>query len=256
MGLVRQASRGQGKQKRHACSGCGSKSHRLETCRAFAANKLRALLKKVASLKEASKTAVRKELKFRNSPHSSGSFKKNATAKYKAKKLQEVVRSPSAAEVRRRKPSVMPTDTCSTHEEAASWLLQNKFMRKPRRCPGCKGSKLSALKWTRNSMHWRCLKTGCGNRIPWNANSIFQGLRCLPLVLLRMLCVYAQLDLCSVPRAADVVQHARVGRCKASHFLSALRRAEADATSELSQNAALCGNLEAAHAQSCQSTRP
>ncbi|CAE7429649.1 AMT1-1 [Symbiodinium natans] len=103
---------------------------------------------------------------------------------------------------------------------------------------------LSALKWTRNSMHWRCLKTGCGNRVPWNANSIFQGLRCLPLVLLRMLCVYAQLDLCSVPRAADVVQHARVGRCKASHFLSALRRAGADATSELFQNAALCGNLE------------
>ena len=144
MGLVRQASRGQGKQKRHACSGCGSKSHRLETCRAFAANKLRALLKKVASLKEASKTAVRKELKFRNSPHSSGSFKKNATAKYKAKKLQEVVRSPSAAEVRRRKPSAMPTDTCSTHEEAASWLLQNKFARKPRRCPGCKGSIVGA----------------------------------------------------------------------------------------------------------------
>ena len=236
------SQRSKDKQATHACSCCGSTSHRLERCSHPASWKIRQLNEQVKRLRAEAKQVRRKEKKWRNAPHKSVTHKQSAKAKYQCKPAAQVTRKRSPAELRKLKPDPMPCDTMNGPEDAAEYLLRNRFLRKPRRCSQCSSQRFSSLKWQRSSLHWRCL--ACGFRTGLYDFSIFRGLRCLPTVLLKMLCVYASLDLSRYPAENDLIQFSKVGYRQAHHFLAALRRRESEAARKIFAKGSLTGNIE------------
>ena len=244
--MKRPASRRLGKQKPHRCGCCGETSHRLEKCPLPGAAKLLKLTKMVSTMSSASSSSAkkvqRKEKKWRLASKSSGGFAARARKAY-SKRTAE--RKPSPAEVQRRIDQSLPeppTDVTS----AIEWLLQNKFVRKPRKCSDCGGLNIKRVfDCEDRPPHWRCTGwTKCQCRISIYAESIFCGLRVDPLKLVAMLYWYLRRSQSECPKVASLVADLQIGRSVAEHFLAALRKVESQAGQAWCRKQKLNGNVE------------
>ena len=173
---------------------------------------------------------------------SSGGFAARARKAY-SKRTAE--RNPSPAEVQRRIDQSLPeppTDVTS----AIEWLLQNKFVRKPRKCSDCGGLNIKQVfDCEDRPPHWRCTGwTKCQCRISIYAESIFCGLRVDPLKLVAMLYWYLRRSQSECPKVASLVADLQIGRSVAEHFLAALRKVESQAGQAWCRKQKLNGNVE------------
>ena len=224
--MKRPAQRGQNKQF-NRCSVCRRTGHRIESCPHPAAATIKDLRTELESLRKTKPAmkVLRKEFKTRKSAKQSGDHHKRASEAYMKK---PAARKPSPAEVRRRLCHDPDLQIPDSEEAAAAWLLDHGWAAQPDECSGCGGARFSDLVFpARDVLHWRCL--GCGKREGLVQSTIFRGLRCGCVQLVRLIVHYVRADLTHAPRVTDVVQACHVGRTVAEHFLNSLRYLESQA---------------------------
>ena len=150
---------------------------------------------------------------------------------------------PNVTHVQRTVYGRLDIDVSNTDQEASQWLFEHGWLQEPERCESCQKCAFSDLLWSESRCpHWRCL--ACGGKVHLLQSSIFRGLRCGAIGLMRLLLCYAGLDANKVPRCTDVVQMSGFGRTTCEHFLATMRRIESDAGKSLCSRARLHGNIE------------
>ncbi|CAE7221470.1 unnamed protein product [Symbiodinium necroappetens] len=150
--------------------------HRLETCTSFAT-------KQILKLKNQRKDRVTERAQLYG---------------------KDGVRKISRSEQRRVKPRACALIAqINTAEDAADWLQQHKFVKKPRSCPQCQKKRLSFCVEARDrGPHWRCLH--CKTHVSFLTDSPFRGLKANPVMLL--IRNYEQMDATKAPRPTELVQ--------------------------------------------------
>ena len=140
--MKRPASRCQGKQL-HRCCVCHETGHRVDTCKHPAAQRLQELQSQLKQLKQRhglKHRVLRQESKNRKSPQDN-----RKTYRLKQQELYSGtrVRHASPAEIRRQKSQHDLLQGALTSEASSvQWLLQHKFIHRPRTCDACEQKKL------------------------------------------------------------------------------------------------------------------
>jgi len=135
------------------------------------------------------------------------------------------------------------TARVNSNGEAVDWLQQQGFLRSKKRCAECRSFRLRFVDASaHHTCHWRCLC--CDKRNYVLQQSLFNGLRCDPLTLVRMLRCYCSLPYNQAPRNHALTQQCHVGHTQADHFLGVLRQVEASSGLHWASQLKLSGMLE------------
>lgn len=230
----------------HACSVCQQVGHRIDTCAHPAAERIKQLRAQVLSLTRQNPrkraNAVRVENKQRKAPQDKRVKKKfDKRKKYNPRAMK---RQASPAELRRLIPEEnLLADALESEEAAQKWLLQHGFVRRPKTCSQCEGSRwYSCFGSQSRPPHWRC--KGCGLRENFFNQSLFCGIRATSLTVIKLLKAYCTEPWTTTPNVSNLVQAVHVGKTQCMHAIQCLRDLEFRCGRHFMKTTSVKGNVE------------